>query len=900
MVRVRGVGSVVAWLVLAAAPAASAQRGQDGALVGNVVDISGAVLVGASVVVSSPQQIGGPRSTTTDQAGRYRFALLAPGDYAIEASLPGFKTTRVDAVRIPPGLAITVDVPLALDSLAETVDVQVPPAAMDVRSAASPAALERVLLDTLPLSRDVHTYINLVPGVVESVAFGGTVRANPLTIDGASGNEPRTGTPTSPFARTWIEEVQFLGPGSQAQHGEFTGMTMNALTRSGADRYSGLAEYRVTGQSWTGNNRGDLPPDLASGFRPLQVVERWEGIGQVGGPVLHSRLWFFGGGQQYRDRTRAAAFGAGPPTADELVPTLTTRRGIGKLTATLGRAGRAEAFAARNVNIGRQFDAGPQVRPEATTHDDRTDDLWNVRYQATAGARWAIEARHGGNRRDQVSGAPGERRHGPPGHIDIFTGVYSVNALYYDEWDSYVHTTAAAVTGHLDQGARGTHDVRVGAEYERASVLEALSYPGGLIYFDDDGRSVQAEIWEGGSYRGRHRRVTAYVQDSWNVGPVTANLGIRFDDKRADPPYSATYRTQALAPRIGLAWDIGRNHDTVLRAHYGRYHDPIVAGYYDFRDPLSWAPFITADVVGPNQFVELSRFTPASAYAIDPEIKSSYVAEGIAGVERALPAHISLKAQFIHRQFEDTAGFIDPGTIWEPRQVRDPGPDGREGTADDGGLITVFNNANPGGAQRLLTNPPQAYRRYRAVQVIAARRPSGGPTFQVSYTWSRTRGSFDNGAESNAASNDNSSGGVFANPNRAINRDGPTSFDYSHSFKALGTWQLPGRWTVSGFYRVESGKPWGRMITVRGLSQGGQNVLVERFVRRTPTTNVADLRVEKTFRVRAVTAGAYMDVFNVTNAGVARAYFPTSGPLFGRPSRWLEPRTAMAGARLSF
>ena len=262
---------------------------------------------------------------------------------------------------------------------------------------------------------------------------------------------------------------------------------------------------------------------------------------------------------------------------------------------------------------------------------------------------------------------------------------------------------------------------------------------------------------------------------------------------------------------------------------------------------------------------------------------------------------MSLKAQVIHRNFEDTASFVDTATIWAPITARDPGPDGREDTADDGGLLTIYNNTNPGAAYKVLTNPPQAYRRYRAVQIVASRRASRGPTFQASYTWSRTTGNFNNAFSSNAANNDNSVNGVFVNPNRAINREGSTGFDYTHSFKTLGSWSLPGGWTVSGVYRFESGKPWARTVAFRtGLNQGVENVLVEPFVRRAPAVNTADVRVEKTLRLGSTTAGLYADVFNVTNAGVARTFFVQSGPRFGQPAGWMDPRTMAIGARLSF
>jgi hypothetical protein len=898
MAPARVVRSLVYLVTLVAAGPVAAQRGQDGALVGTVLDTSGSVLVGATVEASSPQLIGGPRTVATDEAGRYRFAFLGPGEYAVEVTRPGFKPTRIAAVVVPPGLAITVDLPMALESVSETVSVTTRPAPIDVRSSASPMALDRALLDALPLSRDAHTYVNLVPGVTEFTAFGGSVRANPLTIDGASANEPGSGTPTTPFGRTWIEEMQIVGLGAPAQHGGYTGVAVNAVTRSGADRFSGLGEYRATATAWTGDNRGGLPPALATAFRPADIDRRWEGIGQAGGPLRRGRLWFFAGAQHYRDDTWLAA--VGERTAGAPRPTQSTRRAVAKLNVSGPGLSRLEGLFSRSVETGRHVNAGPLFRPEATTDLDRTDDVWNLRFSAPLGSRWLLEARHGGNHRADVSGATVARRAGPPSHVDVATGVYSGNAPFYRDWDTLVHTAGVAMTGYLTSDA-SSHELQLGVEHEYARMADAVSQPGGLSYLDEDGQPFQALIWDGATYRGRHRRTTVYAQDAWTMAAVTVEVGLRFDGHRAAPPYPARFRTNAAAPRVGVAWDVGRRHQTVLRAHYGRYFDPMVSSFYNFLDPLSWNPEITAAVVGPDEFVELYRFLPTTGFAIDPDLEPSFVAEWVAGAERALPRGVALKAQLVHRRFEDTIAFVDTATHWEPVQLRDPGPDGRADTADDGGLQTIYNNANPGAAVRMLTNPPQAYRIYRALQLVASRRASTGPTFQASYTWSRTTGNFNNGFSSNAANNDTGTDGVFINPNRAINRDGPTALDFAHSFKALGTLPLPRRWTVSWIYRVESGRRWARQVTYRTrLNQGVENVLAEPFVRRTPTVNVADVRVEKSLRIGPATAGAYVDVFNVTNAGVARAYIAQSGPRFGQPGGWLDPRTVTLGLRLTF
>ena len=193
-----------------------------------------------------------------------------------------------------------------------------------------------------------------------------------------------------------------------------------------------------------------------------------------------------------------------------------------------------------------------------------------------------------------------------------------------------------------------------------------------------------------------------------------------------------------------------------------------------------------------NQFEEYSRLDTTNAYTIDSHIRYPYGDEWVAAIERALSHGVSLTAQYIGRRYGSIVGFV--GLMnWTPVQQRDPGPDGQLGTPDDGALMTIYYNPAADGWRTSLTNPAGAYKHYNGVQLIATRRAGGAWEGQTSYTWSRTRASFDNNFASNAASNDLASNGVYVNPNRALNDSGPTSFDYTHELKVIGTVPCRGR-----------------------------------------------------------------------------------------------------------
>jgi hypothetical protein len=95
--------------------------GGAGTVQGTVKDPTGGVMQAVEVKISNPIS-GFTRTTTTDAAGKYVFTNLAPNAYHVSVAAQGFKTLERD-VDVRSGVPIAVDLTLALEGAATTVDV---------------------------------------------------------------------------------------------------------------------------------------------------------------------------------------------------------------------------------------------------------------------------------------------------------------------------------------------------------------------------------------------------------------------------------------------------------------------------------------------------------------------------------------------------------------------------------------------------------------------------------------------------------------------------------------------------------------------------------------------------------------------------------------------------------
>src|SRR5260370_28733802 len=97
------------------------QAANAGSVAGLVTGWSGGTVLGATITLKD-KATGAPRTTTSNDAGRYVFANVPPGGYEIAANKTGFRVAKVSQIEITVGTPLTINFSLEVGAMAQTVE----------------------------------------------------------------------------------------------------------------------------------------------------------------------------------------------------------------------------------------------------------------------------------------------------------------------------------------------------------------------------------------------------------------------------------------------------------------------------------------------------------------------------------------------------------------------------------------------------------------------------------------------------------------------------------------------------------------------------------------------------------------------------------------------------------
>ena len=325
----------VASILLLTAAAASAQLAT-AELNGRVTDSSGAVLPGATVTATQTGT-GLERTVVTDETGSYLLSNLPVGPYRLEVSLQGFRSYVQTGLVLTVGATPTVNAALELGSLEETVTVEAAAPIVDVRSAGISNVVENEEILALPLNgRNPVDLVVMVgaavqtnvvssrgtPGGVNISVAGGLSTGVSYTLDGAThNNRQQNANLPLPFPDA-LQEFRVATSGLTAQNGVNSGASVNAVTKSGTNRFSGNVFEFLRHHRFNATSR--FAPIGVDGERVDDGLKRNQFGGTFGGPIIRDRLFFFGAYQGTAIRQRPAENIAFVPTPAMLAGDFTT------------------------------------------------------------------------------------------------------------------------------------------------------------------------------------------------------------------------------------------------------------------------------------------------------------------------------------------------------------------------------------------------------------------------------------------------------------------------------------------------------------------------------------------------------------------------------------------------
>ncbi|MEX1994925.1 MAG: carboxypeptidase regulatory-like domain-containing protein [Steroidobacteraceae bacterium] len=304
-----GAGLVIA---LAATPRAEAQE-TTGQVTGFVVGADGQPVAGAQVEILHVPS-GTTANTTTNASGQFSATgLRVGGPYRVTAKSEGNQDAVVEELYTR--LAQRSSVTLVTQPIVQLAGVEVTGASeRDVTIGAS-SRFGAQDVNRLPsISRDIKDIVRLDPKAwvdpTNSDALeiaGVNNRYNSITIDGVRQSDDfglnNNGYPTqrSPLSIDAIEAVSILTAPFSVEYGHFRGSTINVVTKSGTNEFSGSAFYYTFDDSLVGDKSKDRDVSFA------EFEEETVGA-TFGGPIIKDKLFFFGSYEKL-ERTDPQDFG---------------------------------------------------------------------------------------------------------------------------------------------------------------------------------------------------------------------------------------------------------------------------------------------------------------------------------------------------------------------------------------------------------------------------------------------------------------------------------------------------------------------------------------------------------------------------------------------------------------
>ncbi|MGI4865658.1 MAG: TonB-dependent receptor [Janthinobacterium lividum] len=291
-------------------------------LSGKVISDKNEELIGVTVVATNVPT-GTKRGTGTETDGRFSIPNLAPGGpYTVTVTYVGYKEQVVNNVFLTLGNTTRLNFTLATEAQ-QLNEVVITGNTQATKTGAGTNVGKEAIQQLPTISRSIQDFTRLDPRNSNNSFAGSSFRYNNITLDGAVNNDaigfspslggqggtsglPGSSARANPISLDAIQEIQAQVAPFDVKLGNFTGGSINAVTRSGTNDFHGSVYGYGRNQSVTGTSIDGEKSKIGSSYHDYQTGFR------LGGPIIKNKLFFFVNAEIAR-RQEPQFYGAGTP-----------------------------------------------------------------------------------------------------------------------------------------------------------------------------------------------------------------------------------------------------------------------------------------------------------------------------------------------------------------------------------------------------------------------------------------------------------------------------------------------------------------------------------------------------------------------------------------------------------
>jgi len=715
----------VAVLALGLMPAmAHAQTGQVGQIGGEVKDPTGGLLAGASVTLASVER-GFSRTTVTDGAGKFMFAVVPLGRYTVTVKLPNFETVSLANNLVEAERTTSLTVKMRVAPVETTTMVVGETPIVDATNQTQETRLRVDEFGKLAVGRNYQALVGLAAGVVGTgnVNSHGALNSNNIFMfDGVNTTDPTTGTFGSNLNYESIQEVVVRTSTAGVEFGRGTGAIVDVITRSGTNKFAGSFKYIATNDGWNSQNTtvNEATGESLARTKFDQVNPAYSGT--LGGPIARDRVWFFLAYEQARATSPERQTNAAPGFANQNYQQ-TTKSPFWTMRVT--------TQIARNQSLWVKYSTSPTdgfvidywgnaAELQSLTSQNQQGDNFAAQYNGVIGTKWTATVM-ASKASSVINVVPFETAGSLAGGapiIDLNDGRW-YNGATFDGRVDRPRTQASGAVEYFSEFGGNSHALKFGADWQRVQSVSHFRFPADKVFyvfnFNPNTRTYDPFVYEqydNAPSTSKGDQLALYGRDRFALGSrVSIEAGVRLERQTGTSDIGVgTVNAWVFAPRVSGSVALTSDNKTIAVASWGRFHDNILQGFSDaFASVPQQTNYNSYQWDGSQYLFSYRNEQGGNTFAPDLSVTPRYMDEMTAGFQRQVNNTMGFGVRVISRTWKN---FIDD--------------------------VQSFNA--DGSVNRVVQNVTDGQRTYRGLEFSLDKRFADNWSASGSYTYSRTRG----------------------------------------------------------------------------------------------------------------------------------------------------------------